>query len=172
MLYLVENSSHLLYLCRMFARRRKPTYWDYSVNCTGNEAHLSSCKLGQAVLEKSNGTCPRGLPVVVSCVPGKDFAPTLMMGFRKAFRQEVKNPTLCQYNKWCNDKWVLHEWCEQTEMVNKADIGNSCLSSARFTGSDIEGECMKCFGSMLSKDGSMSLGELQLELLWKCLCQN
>uniref|UniRef100_A0A669BVH0 Lysyl oxidase homolog n=1 Tax=Oreochromis niloticus TaxID=8128 RepID=A0A669BVH0_ORENI len=58
---------------KMFARRRKPTYWDYSVNCTGNEAHLSSCKLGQAVLEKSNGTCPRGLPVVVSCVPGKDF---------------------------------------------------------------------------------------------------
>lgn len=74
----------------MFARRRKPTYWDYSVNCTGNEAHLSSCKLGQEASLKSNGTCAQGLPVVVSCVPGRAFSPTPMMGFRKAFRQEVE----------------------------------------------------------------------------------
>ena len=73
----------------MFARRRKPTYWDYSVNCTGNEAHLSSCKLGQSTSVKSNETCAGGLPVVVSCVPGRDFAPTPMTGFRKAFRHEV-----------------------------------------------------------------------------------
>uniref|UniRef100_A0AAX7ULD7 Lysyl oxidase homolog n=1 Tax=Astatotilapia calliptera TaxID=8154 RepID=A0AAX7ULD7_ASTCA len=108
---------------KMFARRRKPTYWDYSVNCTGNEAHLSSCKLGQAVLEKSNGTCPRGLPVVVSCVPGKDFAPTLMTGFRKAFRQEQPLVRLrggaivgegrvevLKNGEWgtiCDDKWSL-----------------------------------------------------------------
>lgn len=78
-------------LSRMFARRRKPTYWDYSVNCTGNEAHLSSCKLGQLTSLKSNGTCTGGLPVVVSCVPGRAFAPTSMTGFRKAFRQEVKS---------------------------------------------------------------------------------
>lgn len=80
----------LLCLSRMFARRRKPTYWDYSVNCTGNEAHLSSCKLGQLTSLKANGTCTGGLPVVVSCVPGRAFAPTSMTGFRKAFRQEVK----------------------------------------------------------------------------------
>ncbi|KAM6965218.1 lysyl oxidase homolog 2b [Aplochiton taeniatus] len=73
---------------KMFARRRKPSYWDYSVNCTGNEAHLSSCKLGQAVSGKSNSSCGGGTPVVVSCVPGRAFAPTPMSGFRKAFRQE------------------------------------------------------------------------------------
>lgn len=75
----------------MFARRKKPTYWDYSVNCTGKEAHLSSCKLGQLPPLKSNGTCPGGQPVVVSCVPGRAFAPTAMTGFRKAFRQEVRS---------------------------------------------------------------------------------
>ncbi|CAL9707862.1 unnamed protein product [Knipowitschia caucasica] len=75
---------------KMFARRRKPSYWDFSVNCTGTEAHLSSCKLGRASapLLKANGTCTGGLPVVVSCVPGRAFSPTPMSGFRKAFRQE------------------------------------------------------------------------------------
>ncbi|XP_028852758.1 lysyl oxidase homolog 2b isoform X3 [Denticeps clupeoides] len=48
---------------RMFARRRIPSYWDYSVNCTGNEAHLSSCKLGQT-LSMKNRTDGQGLPVV------------------------------------------------------------------------------------------------------------
>ncbi|XP_061672318.1 lysyl oxidase homolog 2b isoform X2 [Syngnathoides biaculeatus] len=70
---------------RMFARRRKPTYWEFSVNCTGNEAHFSSCKLGR---DESNGTCAGGLPVVVSCVPGRAFAPSATTGFRKAFKQE------------------------------------------------------------------------------------
>lgn len=76
----------------MFARRKKPTYWDYSVNCTGNEAHLSSCRLGQEVALKSNGSCEGGLPVVVSCVPGRAFAPSSLTGFRKAFRPEVRGP--------------------------------------------------------------------------------
>lgn len=73
---------------RMFARRRTPSYWDYSVNCTGNEAHLSSCKLGHSVSAKSNSSCSQGIPVVVSCLPGRAFAPTHMAGYRKAFRQE------------------------------------------------------------------------------------
>uniref|UniRef100_A0A8C9TQM5 Lysyl oxidase homolog n=1 Tax=Scleropages formosus TaxID=113540 RepID=A0A8C9TQM5_SCLFO len=73
---------------KMFARKRKHTYWGYSVNCTGNEAHLSSCRLGRNVRQTDNGTCVQGMPVVVSCVPGRAFAPTPMTGFRKAFRQE------------------------------------------------------------------------------------
>ncbi|XP_016130701.1 lysyl oxidase homolog 2B [Sinocyclocheilus grahami] len=73
---------------KMFARRRKPTYWDYSINCTGNEAHLSSCKLGHMLSIKANSTCEQGSPVVVSCVPGRAFAQTPMAGYKKAFRQE------------------------------------------------------------------------------------
>ncbi|MBN3280255.1 LOL2B oxidase, partial [Polyodon spathula] len=72
----------------MFARRRKHSYWDYSVNCTGNEAHLSNCKMGQSVVQK-NSSCVGGMPVVVSCIPGRAFAPSSMTGFKKAFRQEV-----------------------------------------------------------------------------------
>lgn len=72
---------------KMFARRRKHSYWDYSVNCTGNEAHLSNCKMGQSVVHK-NSSCVGGMPVVVSCIPGRAFAPSSMTGFRKAFRQE------------------------------------------------------------------------------------
>ncbi|TNM90113.1 lysyl oxidase homolog 2b isoform X1 [Takifugu rubripes] len=108
---------------KMFARRKKPTYWDYSVNCTGNEAHLSSCKLGQLTSLKSNSTCHGGLPVVVSCVPGRAFAPTAMTGFRKAFRQEQPLVRLrggaivgegrvevLKNGEWgtiCDDKWDL-----------------------------------------------------------------
>ena len=59
-----------------------------------DEAHLSSCHLGQGELAegKANGSCTGGLPVVVSCVPGRAFAPTPLSGFRKAFRQEVGPP--------------------------------------------------------------------------------
>ncbi|KTG40350.1 hypothetical protein cypCar_00011514 [Cyprinus carpio] len=74
---------------KMFARRRKQTYWDYSINCTGNEAHLSSCKLGHTLAIKANSTCEQGSPVVVSCVPGRAFAPAPMAGYKKAFRQEL-----------------------------------------------------------------------------------
>ncbi|XP_028654705.1 lysyl oxidase homolog 2b [Erpetoichthys calabaricus] len=72
---------------KMFAQRKKPVYWGYSVNCTGNEVHLSSCKMGSSVLRKDNVSCERGMPVVVSCIPGRAFAPTTMSGFRKAFTQ-------------------------------------------------------------------------------------
>uniref|UniRef100_A0A8B9JVX4 Lysyl oxidase homolog n=1 Tax=Astyanax mexicanus TaxID=7994 RepID=A0A8B9JVX4_ASTMX len=91
---------------RMFARRRTPSYWEYSVNCTGNEAHLSSCKLGHSVSAKGNSSCSQGIPVVVSCIPGRAFAPTHMAGYRKAFRQEVGHH-MC----WHNQLWpvpILH----------------------------------------------------------------
>ncbi|RXN22152.1 lysyl oxidase -like protein [Labeo rohita] len=93
---------------KMFARRRKATYWDYSINCTGNEAHLSSCKLGHTLAIKANSTCEQGTPVVVSCVPGRAFAPTPMAGFRKAFRQE-KSVTECPFNMDKDSEGCSHE---------------------------------------------------------------
>ncbi|NXG14410.1 LOXL2 oxidase, partial [Grallaria varia] len=77
---------------KMFASRRKQHYWPYSMDCGGNEAHISSCKLGKppaaAAAAAKNGTCDDGMPAVVSCVPGRAFAPGGHGGFRKAFRQE------------------------------------------------------------------------------------
>uniref|UniRef100_A0A8B9L413 Lysyl oxidase homolog n=1 Tax=Astyanax mexicanus TaxID=7994 RepID=A0A8B9L413_ASTMX len=58
----------------------RKNYWGYSVNCTGNEAHLSSCRMGKAVKLVGNSTCVKGMPVVVSCVPGRAFAPTHSAG--------------------------------------------------------------------------------------------
>uniref|UniRef100_H3DNE6 Lysyl oxidase homolog n=1 Tax=Tetraodon nigroviridis TaxID=99883 RepID=H3DNE6_TETNG len=60
---------------KMFARRKKPTYWDYSVNCSGTEAHLSSCRLGLVTPPQANASCPGGQPVVVSCVHRQSLRP-------------------------------------------------------------------------------------------------
>uniref|UniRef100_A0AAY5EMN1 Lysyl oxidase homolog n=1 Tax=Electrophorus electricus TaxID=8005 RepID=A0AAY5EMN1_ELEEL len=72
---------------RLLSARRKKNYWGFSVNCTGNEAHLSTCRMGKHRL-MGNSTCARGMPVVVSCVPGRLFAPSQSLGFRKAYRPE------------------------------------------------------------------------------------
>lgn len=84
----VSSTNQRPPVSRMFARRRKPTYWHYSVNCSGSEAHLSGCRLGQ-LTPQANASCAGGQPAVVSCVAGRAFAPSAMTGFRKAFRQEV-----------------------------------------------------------------------------------
>ncbi|NWY70587.1 LOXL2 oxidase, partial [Erithacus rubecula] len=71
---------------KMFASRRKQHYWPYSMECSGSEAHISSCQLGSQA--GHNSSCASGMPAVVSCVPGRAFAPSSHSGFRKAFRQE------------------------------------------------------------------------------------
>lgn len=89
----------MLFLLRLLAKRRKKNYWGFSVNCTGNEADLSDCKLGREIELKGNSTCDNGMPVVVSCVPGRAFAPSVSAGFRKAYRVEV-GQTGCTGDQW------------------------------------------------------------------------
>lgn len=81
--------------CRLLSQRRKKNYFDFSVNCTGNEAHLTECRMGKAlnVAKNLNATCAHGMPAVISCVPGRAFAPTQSLGFRKAYRVEVHTLT-------------------------------------------------------------------------------
>lgn len=76
----------------MFAARKKQRYWPFSMDCTGTEAHISSCKLGTQVLldPVKNVTCENGLPAVVSCVPGQVFSPDGPSRFRKAYKPEVR----------------------------------------------------------------------------------
>uniref|UniRef100_A0A3P9J0Z3 Lysyl oxidase homolog n=1 Tax=Oryzias latipes TaxID=8090 RepID=A0A3P9J0Z3_ORYLA len=73
---------------KLLAQRRKKNYWGFGVNCRGNEADLSDCKLGREIKLKGNSTCGRGMPAVISCVPGRAFAPSVSIGFRKAYRVE------------------------------------------------------------------------------------
>lgn len=91
---LLRCPGHLppLALCRMFAARKKQRYWPFSMDCTGTEAHISSCKLGTQVLldPVKNVTCENGLPAVVSCVPGQVFSPDGPSRFRKAYKPEVR----------------------------------------------------------------------------------
>ncbi|XP_078522681.1 lysyl oxidase homolog 2 [Lissotriton helveticus] len=110
---------------KIFAGRRKHKYWPFSVNCTGNEAHLSGCNLGAFIHVDAakNQSCENGTPVVVSCTPGRAFAPTSNNGFRKAFRQEQPLVRLkggantgegrvevLKNGEWgtiCDDRWSL-----------------------------------------------------------------
>lgn len=105
---------------KIFATRKKHAYWEFSANCTGNEAHISSCSVGNI---PSNLTCYGGAPAVVSCTPGRAFAPSPNTGFRKAFRQEQPLVRLrgganigegrievLKNNEWgtiCDDQWNL-----------------------------------------------------------------
>lgn len=74
---------------RLLSKRRKKNYWGFGVNCTGNEADVSECKLGREVELKGNRTCEQGMPVVISCIPGRAFAPSISIGYMKAYRVEV-----------------------------------------------------------------------------------
>ncbi|XP_072315815.1 lysyl oxidase homolog 2A-like isoform X1 [Eucyclogobius newberryi] len=73
---------------KLLASRRKKNFWSHSVSCLGNEAGLSECELGRDVPLTGNHTCGEGGPVVVSCAPGRAFAPSVSVGFRKAYRLE------------------------------------------------------------------------------------
>ncbi|KAG9488749.1 lysyl oxidase homolog 2 [Eleutherodactylus coqui] len=109
---------------KLFATRRKHKYWQFSANCTGNEVHISTC-VGAALSRNTttNETCSGGAPAVVSCIPGRAFAPSPTSGFRKAFRQEQPLVRLrgganigegrvevLKNNEWgtiCDDRWNL-----------------------------------------------------------------
>uniref|UniRef100_A0A8C8G947 Lysyl oxidase homolog n=1 Tax=Oncorhynchus tshawytscha TaxID=74940 RepID=A0A8C8G947_ONCTS len=91
---------------RLLAKRRKKNYWDFGVNCTGNEASLHGCKLGHKVELKGNATCEKGMPVVVSCVPGRQPLVRLRGGANTGDgRVEVlKNG---EWGTVCDDSWNL-----------------------------------------------------------------
>lgn len=110
---------------KMFATRKKHSYWKFSANCTGNEAHFSTCAVGGVLTPDTttNQTCSDGTPAVVSCIPGRAFAPSPASGFRKAFRPEEPMVRLrggasvgegrvevLKNNEWgtiCDDRWNL-----------------------------------------------------------------
>uniref|UniRef100_A0A8C6LXC6 Lysyl oxidase homolog n=1 Tax=Nothobranchius furzeri TaxID=105023 RepID=A0A8C6LXC6_NOTFU len=108
---------------KLLAKRRKKNYWGFSVNCTGNEADLSDCKLGREIELRGNNTCRKGMPTVVSCMPGRGFAPSVSIGFRKAYRVEQPLVRLrggaligegrvevLKNGEWgtvCDDKWNI-----------------------------------------------------------------
>uniref|UniRef100_A0A4W6CQ27 Lysyl oxidase homolog n=1 Tax=Lates calcarifer TaxID=8187 RepID=A0A4W6CQ27_LATCA len=67
----------------------RKNYWGFSVQLhQATRPTWPDCKLGREIELKGNSTCGQGMPVVVSCVPGRAFAPSVSTGFRKAYRVE------------------------------------------------------------------------------------
>ncbi|KAI5606793.1 lysyl oxidase-like 3B isoform X2 [Silurus asotus] len=58
---------------RLSTERQKNYFLVHSVACLGTEVHLAACPLefNQA---NATGNCPGGMPAVVSCVPGPEYA--------------------------------------------------------------------------------------------------
>ncbi|KAI5108153.1 lysyl oxidase-like 3B isoform X2 [Silurus meridionalis] len=58
---------------RLTTERQKNYFLVHSVACLGTEVHLAACPLefNQA---NATGNCPGGMPAVVSCVPGPEYA--------------------------------------------------------------------------------------------------
>uniref|UniRef100_UPI00398F7CCC lysyl oxidase homolog 2-like isoform X2 n=1 Tax=Pristiophorus japonicus TaxID=55135 RepID=UPI00398F7CCC len=81
------EKNHNARIYRTFASRKRHTYWPYTINCTGNEAHLSGCGLSHSAGDRNN-TCASHMPVVVSCVAGRAFAAISTTRFKKAFHAE------------------------------------------------------------------------------------
>uniref|UniRef100_A0A673XA82 Lysyl oxidase homolog n=1 Tax=Salmo trutta TaxID=8032 RepID=A0A673XA82_SALTR len=97
---------------KLLAKRRKKNYWDFGVNCTGNEASLHGCKLGRKVELKGNTTCEKGMPVVVSCVPGRAFAPSHqpLVRLRGGANIGDGRVEVLKNGEWgtvCDDNWNL-----------------------------------------------------------------
>lgn len=61
-----------LYL-RLYAERQKNYFLVHSVACLGTEVHLAACPLEFNPVNATD-KCPGGMPAVVSCVPGPEYA--------------------------------------------------------------------------------------------------
>ncbi|OWK49699.1 Lysyl oxidase 2 [Lonchura striata] len=85
---------------RMFASRRKQHYWAYSMDCSGNEAHISSCKLGNHLTGTAkNSSCANGMPAVQPLVRLKGGA-----GTGEGRVEVLRNG---EWGTVCDDNWNL-----------------------------------------------------------------
>ncbi|XP_039607773.1 lysyl oxidase homolog 3B isoform X9 [Polypterus senegalus] len=104
---------------KLFTERQENTYRIHSVACTGSEVHLSVCPL-QFYKANATAPCEGGMPVVVSCVAGPQFASGNGQKKKKAISLRVRlkggaktgegRVEVLKNNEWgtvCDDRWNL-----------------------------------------------------------------
>ncbi|XP_028657375.1 lysyl oxidase homolog 3B isoform X5 [Erpetoichthys calabaricus] len=104
---------------KLFTERQENTYRIHSVACTGSEVHLSVCPL-QFYKANATAPCEGGMPVVVSCVAGPQFASGNGQKKKKATSLRVRlkggaktgegRVEVLKNNEWgtvCDDRWNL-----------------------------------------------------------------
>ncbi|CAF87378.1 unnamed protein product, partial [Tetraodon nigroviridis] len=92
---------------RMFARRKKPTYWDYSVNCSGTEAHLSSCRLGQLTPPQQTPPAPAASPWCSFSVSAPQQPLVRLRGGAIVGEGRVEVLKNGEWGTICDDRWDL-----------------------------------------------------------------
>uniref|UniRef100_A0A4W4G0J8 Lysyl oxidase homolog n=1 Tax=Electrophorus electricus TaxID=8005 RepID=A0A4W4G0J8_ELEEL len=104
---------------KLYAERQKNHFLVHSVACLGTEVHLAACPLD---FNKDNATetCPGGMPAVVSCVPGLEYAhkqamkkqlkPLSVVRLKGGARPGEGRVEVLKGTEWgavCDDRWNL-----------------------------------------------------------------
>ncbi|XP_026879292.2 lysyl oxidase homolog 3B isoform X1 [Electrophorus electricus] len=114
-----SKPGHAAAAKRLYAERQKNHFLVHSVACLGTEVHLAACPLD---FNKDNATetCPGGMPAVVSCVPGLEYAhkqamkkqlkPLSVVRLKGGARPGEGRVEVLKGTEWgavCDDRWNL-----------------------------------------------------------------
>ncbi|XP_048855598.1 lysyl oxidase homolog 3B-like [Brienomyrus brachyistius] len=106
---------------RLFTEKQQNYYHLHSVACTGTEVHLSSCSV-KFNRGNSSTSCAGGMPAVVSCVSGPQFAQASGQKKKLKISNNVRlkagarigegRVEVLRHSKWgsvCDERWGLQE---------------------------------------------------------------
>ncbi|XP_053476947.1 lysyl oxidase homolog 3B isoform X1 [Ictalurus furcatus] len=104
---------------RLYADRQKNYFLVHSVACLGTEVHLAACPLEFNHVNATE-SCPGGMPAVVSCVPGPEYAQNRAMKKKLKSSSTVRlkggakpgegRVEVLKGNEWgtvCDDRWNM-----------------------------------------------------------------